>query len=400
VRTVDKLAAFVHEFAIPFLDGKRCTIADPIGAEAMPALLHGLAVDSPMEEAFERQLQEAALLTNVTPAPFDDDAATLLYATHELFAACHPQASSFYARAHLFCLAAEQAVMRLPRTYDAGRLLTRHLIVRRAFATTRTDVHLDWWTGRASFYGAEPPPRLVSWPSLRRVNVDRKTQPMWRIAMIDGDEETRMARLSLMTALLNLSPLSRLLLLGDPLQKQLGFSLLMPLKRKGRRMSPVYVLDDKRLARAVTDGLLERGVASAGAMLALALLTAVREASPPLVLRRAAELCLHLALSLCLAEGEAPGAACAEPLRQLFDADVKQMNDAVRVYWASVRAAFALDGERLALPRAEDLPPEAQQLYRRMESRLRHEHLAPIADPLARELARRLPPVEREERAA
>ena len=31
-------------------------------------------------------------------ATFDHDAATLLYATHELFATTHPQASSLYAR--------------------------------------------------------------------------------------------------------------------------------------------------------------------------------------------------------------------------------------------------------------------------------------------------------------
>ncbi len=391
---------FVASFAAPLLEGRECVVADPLGVSGLESVRHGLRFSQTMDDVFERQLCEAALFSEVVPAPFDEDAATLLYAVHELFAACHPQASAFYSRAYLFCQAAEQAVMKLPRSYDASRLLTRHLVVRRAFEATRTDVHLSWWTGKASFYGAEPPQRLLAWPGLRRVDVDRKTLPLWRLAMLDGDEETRVARLSLMTTLLNLSPLTRLYLLGHPAQKALGFTLLLPLKRKGRRMSSMFLLEDRRVARSVTDALLERGVDSAGPMLALALLAAVRESSPPLVLRRAMELCLHLAFTMCLGEAETPGDKTATTLRALFDEDVKKLNDAARVYWATVRAGFLLDGECLELPPPGAMPASAAKVWRRLQKRLDHPHLAPIADPLARELARRLPRTGQGERAA
>lgn len=395
----ERLARFVHDFGIPFLSGKLCTIGDFLGQEGFAAVRHGLGVEREMVEACDDQLVEAALFCDVTPAPFDEDAAALLYAVHELYAACHPQAQSFYARAHLFCQAAERAVRALPRTYDPERLLTRHLIVAPAFAATRTDVTVKWWTGYAAFYGEEPPKRLLALPGLRRVDVQRKVSPMWRLAMVEGDEETRVARVSLMNALLNLSPLTRLTLLGDPVQKQLGFSLTLPLKMRGRRMSPMFVLEDRRLARAVTDAILERGVDRAGPMLALALLAGVRESAAPLVLRRASELCLHLALVMCISEADSPGAKEAEPLRTLFDDDVAQLNEALRVYWATVRAGLALDGDRLLLPRDEDLPDNTAQLWRRLKKRLLHPHLAPIADPLTRELSRRLPAASDESRA-
>lgn len=382
---------FYREFAAPLLLGKRCVVGDPLGRDMLPVVQNAQRFDTLMQDAIDAQLNEAALLADVTPAPFEEDAAALLYAAHELFCAVHPQASSFYARTHLFCQAAEQQVLKLRRTLDPGVLLTRHLIVWRAFRATRTDVHLKWWTGAASFYGDEPPQRLTAWPQLRRVEVDKKTEPMWRLAMLEGDEETRVARVNLMTTMLNVSPLTRLFLLGDPVQKQLGFDVMLPIKMKGRRMSALYALDDRSLARAVTDHLLDRGVESAGSMLALALLAAVRESNPPVALRRALELCVHLALMSCVAEGEAPGGDASAGLRNLFDDDVTTQNDALRVYWSTVSAGLSLPTEVLQLPDERALPRRARKLWRRLNKRLAHDHFQPIAGPLARELERRLP---------
>lgn len=389
----DTLKKFAHHFGIPFLLGERCTIADPLGPAGADAITHGLDVDIGLADALERQVTEAALLCELCPAPFDEDAATLMYAVHEVFAACHPQAASFYSRAHLYCEAAEERVLKLPRTYDPHRLLTRHLIVGRCFDTTRRDIHLKWWTGSASFYGTEPPVRLTAWPGLRRVKEEMRTNPMWRIALIDGDEETRVARTSLMAALLDISPLTRLLLLGAPVQKELPFSLLLPFKHKGKRMSTMYLLEDRRIARTVTDALLATGVENAGPMLALALLAAVREGASPLAQQRAAELCTHLFLMMCLVEGETSGSKEARALRALLDEDVTQMPDPLRVYWATVRATLALDGESFQLPNPDELGPSTARLWHRAKERLNHPHLEIIGDPLMRELKRRLPPL-------
>ena len=130
---------------------------------------------------------------------------------------------------------------------------------------------------------------------------------------------------------------------------------------------------------------------TAGPMLALALLQAVREGSPPLAQQRAAELCTHLFLMMCIIEGDAPGSREARALRSLLDEDVAQMPDPLRVYWATVRACVSLDGETFDIPGASALPGPAAKLYQRALGRLEHKHLEVIGEPLARELQRRLP---------
>ncbi|MBI1946146.1 MAG: hypothetical protein HYS27_10640 [Deltaproteobacteria bacterium] len=385
------LARFSADFGVPFLRGARCTVSSPLGNDGLLAIRNGLSVDTALADACERQIEEAAHLADLTPAPFDEDAGTLLYAVHELFACTHPQASSFYARAHLFCRAAAQEVLALPHTFDAGRLLTRHLVVGRAFGTTRTDVHVKWWTGNASFYGADVPKRLTAWPGVRRVNVDRRKTPMWKLALSAGEEELRVARAALMVALLDVSPMTRLWLLGDPAQKALGFSLVLPYKLGGKKVSPLDALEDRALARAVVDRLVDVGVEVTGPPLALALLSLVREDGPPRLVRRAVELCTHLALTLCLIQADAPGAEETSTLREVLDGDLAKMSEPSRVYWSTVAAAFALDGTSLALPTLAELPPRAAPLWARLRERLTHKRVSAVSVPLERELRRRLP---------
>jgi hypothetical protein len=388
------LSRFAARFAVPFLDGKQVTVGTPLGVDGHRALRHGMQIDRDLVDATLRQLGDAALFSDVTPAPFDEDAATLLYAAHDLIASCHPQAASFYARAHTFCEAATEAVHALEKTLDPARLVTRHLIVDRAFRATRTDVHVSWWAGRASFYGEAPPKRLTAWPGLRRVDLDKKTTPLWRLSLVDGDEETRVSRSALLVALLHISPLTALAELGEPVLKELGFPLTLPFRIHRRRMSPLDVLDDQRLARAVTDTLLARGVDQAGSMLALSILQGMREGSPPVVVRRAAELCMHLFLMMCVVESMAPGTPEARPLRALLDEEVTKVPAPVRVYWSTVRAVAHLTGSRFFMPALEDLPIGAEQLVRKALQRLEHKHIVGVGDPLCRELERRLPRID------
>jgi hypothetical protein len=393
------LQRFSHDFGVPFLLGRKCLIGDPLGRQGLDHIRHGLAVDTALKDACDAQFTEAALLGDVTPAPFDHDAATLLYAAHELFATTHPQATAFYARTHLFAKAATTAVLALPRTLEPSRLVTRHLVVRRILKTQRTDVHVRWWTGNASFYGDEPPRRLVQWPALRRVQQQRVTQPMWRLAVQGGDSELRSARQALLVALLDTSPLSRLLLAGDPAQKHLGFTLLLPWKLRGRRASPLDALEDRRLARMVTDALLADGLDNGGATIALALLQGLREGTSPFVLRRAAELCTHAALTACLVEAFAPGAAEARPLLAFLDGDPVQLNEATRVFWAVVAATLQLGAQKnpvLPTPDVSGLPPHARALLARLFQRCAHKRITAVAEPLLRELGRRLPRAEDE----
>ncbi len=196
-----------------------------------------------------------------------------------------------------------------------------------------------------------------------------------------------------MTTMLDLSPLSRLLMLGEPLIKELGFSLMLPMKIKGKRMSPIYLLDDVRIARTVTDSCLARGVNLAGPPLGLALLQAVRESAPPLVIRWAAELCVHLLLTLCLVEAENPGASESEALRNLIDDGPVKLRNAQRVFWAVVQAVVSLHGKTFDIAPVDDLPDDARALWTKAAERLASPQMMGISEPLARELARRLPPL-------
>ncbi len=65
------------------------------------------------------------------------------------------------------------ALDRIPFPKNAHDALSRHTIFSRALEIGRTDTRVSWWTGHATFRGSEPPPRLLAWPEVRRVHVDR-----------------------------------------------------------------------------------------------------------------------------------------------------------------------------------------------------------------------------------
>ncbi len=399
-RAAETLEQFSADFGVPFLLGQRCVVGSPLGKRGRLAVTHGLNIDQPLADACAMTVQQAALHFDTTPAPFDEDAGTLLYAIHELFACTHPQTSAFYARAQLFCRAATQAVRDLPHTFEPRRVLTRHLIVQRAFVTTRADVHVKWWTGSASFFGNEAPPRLLAMPGLRRVQTERLVQPMWKLAMGSGDEELRVARVALMNALLNVSPLTRLLHVGEPVQKALGFSLLLPWTLNHKKVSPLDVLEDRTIARAAVNLLLDKGLDVSGPPLALALLQALREGCPPMVLRRATELCVHLVLVLCVLQSDTPGAVEAQPLRAILDDDVGRLKEGSRVFWALIAAALNLDGKLLQLPNSAEFSQGALAVIARLRQRLSHAQVRAVSVPLERELLRQMPKPPRQQRAA
>jgi hypothetical protein len=385
------LATFSREFGEPFLRGGVCIAGAPLGYDGFLAVRHGLSIDAPLAAACADQLGQAALYGDVTPAPFDDDAATLLYAVHELFCATHPDTAAFFARAESYCTVAQQAVEQLPVTLDGGRLMTRHLIVRRALMATRTDVHVKWWTGNASFHGEAVPKRLLSWPSLRGVKREQQTTPLWQLTKLHGDAHIRMARQELWRALLDASPLTRLLSVAAPVQKLLPFSLAMPRTIGGKRVSSLDALEDRRVARLVVDHWMNTGFDKAGACLALALLQGLREGVPPRMLRRCAELCTHLALTAALIESQHPGAAEAESLRQFLTKDPSSLTETDRIYWAVVGATLALAQRgHFELPTMEDAPVAMRQLLQRLAKRVAQHKILAVAEPLLRELSRRL----------
>lgn len=62
----------------------------------------------------------------------------------------------------------------IPAPSDVGAALSRHATFSRVLDCFRTDTEVVWWTGRASFRGQPPPPRLLLWPRLRSVDVETR----------------------------------------------------------------------------------------------------------------------------------------------------------------------------------------------------------------------------------
>ncbi|MBI4703862.1 MAG: hypothetical protein HY744_22355 [Deltaproteobacteria bacterium] len=63
----------------------------------------------------------------------------------------------------------------VPRPADLLAALVRHATFARAIELCRRDTRVSWWVGSAGFRGEKPPARLLSWPNLRRVRVERRT---------------------------------------------------------------------------------------------------------------------------------------------------------------------------------------------------------------------------------
>lgn len=62
----------------------------------------------------------------------------------------------------------------VPAPPDVATALSRHATFARVLDCFRTDSHVSWWTGSASFRGQRPPARLLLWRRLRNVEVETR----------------------------------------------------------------------------------------------------------------------------------------------------------------------------------------------------------------------------------
>ncbi|MGK4005617.1 hypothetical protein WMF31_23525 [Sorangium sp. So ce1036] len=62
----------------------------------------------------------------------------------------------------------------VPAPPDVATALARHATFARVLECFRTDAHVSWWTGSASFRGQRPPARLLLWRRLRNVEVETR----------------------------------------------------------------------------------------------------------------------------------------------------------------------------------------------------------------------------------
>jgi hypothetical protein len=75
---------------------------------------------------------------------------------------------------------------RIAAPATVGEALARHTWFARALEITRTDTSVSFWVGKRSFLGKDPPSRLLAWPELRRVHIDKTPHPLVELPSAGG----------------------------------------------------------------------------------------------------------------------------------------------------------------------------------------------------------------------
>ena len=119
------------------------------------------------------------------PTPAEWALAAML---HDLVQCAHPELTGVFrgrAPSRLLQIAALTAE-RVAAPATVGEAVSRHTWFSRALEITRTDTNVSFWVGKRTFLGKEPPTRLLAWPELRRVHVDKTPRTLLDLPAAGG----------------------------------------------------------------------------------------------------------------------------------------------------------------------------------------------------------------------
>ena len=283
---------FLQRFAVPLVAGGAVHVGAPLGRRGLRRLRRAVAEGLDGSAAGEAlQAERLAVLAELLPVPFGPDDAprldaepalpALLVALHDMAFLLHPASAGAavtrglrrriadHARALCAPLApaAERARSR-DGAPDLTTLLSRHSLLHGLFTLHRQDIRVSFWAGSREFLGQEPPPRLLAWRGVRRVQEER-----WRVlfylqllGLTDGAGGGRACLEALMAA----SPLTDLL---NPLRVDPPLDLAQH----------AALLREPALARAVAYSYLDLGLKEVAGALRSALLRLLdsRDATAP-----------------------------------------------------------------------------------------------------------------------
>ncbi len=105
----------------------------------------------------------------------------------------------------------EGTLDRVTEPKTLARALMRHSLLSRLLELVRVDTEVSWWVGSETVRGIEPPARLVSWPSLRRV---RTEQTKVGLAEMPGEQPWADVWIRALARVVAASPLTDLQSLG------------------------------------------------------------------------------------------------------------------------------------------------------------------------------------------
>jgi hypothetical protein len=180
------IAALTERVILPLIAGGELRPLPPVGPRR--ALEHaGVAAalaDFSGETANRIQWQRLRVARSLCPLDWiaaPSQAEWLLaFALNDLLQATNPDLTGLLGRdrpARLLRLTLELIdAAGPPRT--VAEALARHATFSRTMELVRIDTHLSWWVGSRTFRGAEPPPRLLNWQTVRRVRQRRERVPL------------------------------------------------------------------------------------------------------------------------------------------------------------------------------------------------------------------------------
>ncbi len=286
------VAEFLEGFVLPLVAGGELRIGRPLSIEDLQQFEVDLGEASvPLVEVDEARAEVLSEIVVRPPAlVLDADELSLAAALHNVLFLIHPRSGSWLVTKGSLSEVARTAqhfASRPPST-DRRRVLARHGLLHNLLDLTRHDTTLSWWTGKATFFGQEPPRRLTRWRGLRRVHEEQ--------SVADFEDLLATPQVApIVASLLRRSPLT--LLLAHP-QVPAGAELHWE--------DAAFVLRDAELARAVAfhavapEDQWEKVAAPARFAAGF---EQMLERNPPLPdLRAVAAFLVHLNLLLALAE--------------------------------------------------------------------------------------------------
>ncbi len=281
---------WLHGFVLPLVAGGDVRVRGALGSVELKTLVDGgiEGLDAAEQVAEARQQVAAELWLDAAPPMLDEPSLRLAVAIQDLLFLAHPGAHALSVRASRRRKVAEFAAQTasLPAPRDLEELIARHTMTQHLFDLGRDDVRVSFWAGKREYRGAEPPGRLLKWPSLRRVHEER-----WRVGVV-GEALSDSSQRDIVAALVASSPLTDLL---EPTRLEPRFDL-KPLVRW---------LVDPRVARAVADRYLTLGIEQSGPAYAMSLTDLYNQKNAHAESRLATRFLCHLQLLSLLGEAGA-----------------------------------------------------------------------------------------------
>jgi len=180
-----------RDFLAPLVLGGEMRPGRPIGGKN--ALSLGPFSDvidkellSHVDLARVRLARHLAPIDRLTPPSPEEWA--LAAGLHDLVQSAHPDLTGVFrgkAPSRLVQLVTLTAD-RIPAPAHVGEALSRHTWFARALEITRTDTSVSFWVGKRSFLGKDPPSRLLAWPELRRVHIDKTPHALMELPGAGG----------------------------------------------------------------------------------------------------------------------------------------------------------------------------------------------------------------------